>query len=229
MSTSGCLTHARAYLLLPAGRLASDAPTSAPIGTSQGFPSLGLEHICEDCLQVHTLFRGFRHHIIYKPTLSLMCLKLAASVDSYRLFDLIYRTKLWHFWKFLLEGLVEIWTTWCFSCHTLSMLPIGTCMTPNLHNCKLKKTQGHSSQFQRWWHPQAHHPSVNTPFWHCSCTCMGVQSYVHTSVDIPTFWEGSAYIFGNVLDCVNDDLHKLVTHICTEVFDLISKLSQLCI
>ncbi len=44
------------------------------------------------------------------------------------------------------------------------MLPIGTCMTPNLHKCKLKKTQGHSSQFQRWWHPQTHHPSVNTPF-----------------------------------------------------------------
>ena len=185
--TSWWHTSARCYTLLAFGRLAREAPTSASIGTSQWFPSLGLEHICEDCLQVHTLFRGFRPHIISKPTLYLMCLKLAGSFDSYMLFDLIYRTKLWHFWKFLLEGLVEIWTTWCFSCHTFIMLPIGTCMTPNLHKCKLKKTQGHSSQFQRWWHPQTHHPSVNTPFWHCSCTCMGVQSYVHTSVDIPTF------------------------------------------
>ena len=102
-------------------------------------------------------------------------------------FDLRYRAKLWHFWNFLLDGLIKIWTTWCFSFHTIIMFPIGTCMTPNLQKCKLKKTQGQSSQFQRWWHPQTHHPSVNTPFWPCSCTCMGVQSYVHTSVDIPTF------------------------------------------
>ena len=101
---------------------------------------------------------GFRLHIISKPTLYLMCLKLAGSFESYRRFDLIYMTKLWHFWYFLLNGLVEIWTTWCFSCHTFIMLPIGTCMTPNLHKCKLKKTQGHSSQFQRCWHPQTHHP-----------------------------------------------------------------------
>ena len=111
------------------------------------------------------IFRGFRPHIISKPTLYLMCLKLAGSFDSYRLFDLIYSTKLWHFWKFLLEGLVEIWTTWIFSCPTFIRFPIGTCMTPNLQKCRLKKTQGHSTQFQRWWHPQTHHPSVNTPFW----------------------------------------------------------------
>ena len=185
--TSWWHTSARFYTLLASCRLDTDAPTSASIGTSQWFSSLGLEHIFEDCLQVHTLFRGFRPHIISKPTLYLMCLKLAGSFDSYSLFDLICRTKLWHFWFFLLEGLVEIWTTWCFSCHTFIMFPIGTCMTPNLHKCKLKTTQGHSSQFQRWWHPQTHHPSVNTAFWHCSYTCMGAQSYVHTSVVIPTF------------------------------------------
>ena len=134
-----------------------------------------------------SFFTGFRPQIIPKPIIHLMCLKFVLFFVSYSPFDLIYMTKLWHFWKFLLEGLVEIWTTWCFSCHTLSMFPIGICITPNLHNCKLKKTQGHSSQFQRWWHPQTHHPSVNTPFWHCSCTCMGVQSYVHTSVGSPTF------------------------------------------
>ena len=187
MCTSWWHTSARCYTLLAFCRLDTDAPTSAPIGTSQWFSSLGLEHICEDCLQVDTFFIGFRLHIISKPTLYLMCLKLAGSFDSYMLFDLIYRTKLWHFLKMFVGGLVEFWTTWCFSCHTFIMLPIGTCMTPNLHNSKLKKTQWHSSQFQRWWHPQTHHPSVNTPFWHCSCTCMGVQSYVHTSVDIPSF------------------------------------------
>ena len=133
------------------------------------------------------LFRGLRPHIISKPTLYLICLKLAFSLIPIVLFDLIYRTKLWHFWKFLLEGLVEIWTTWIFSCPTFIRFPIGTCMTPNLQKCRLKKTQGHSSQFQRWWHPQSHHPSVNTPFCHCSCTCMGVHPYVHTSVDSPSF------------------------------------------
>ena len=94
-------------------------------------------------------FIGFRPHIISKPTLYLMCLKLAGSFDSYMLFDLIYRTKLWHFLKMFVGGLVEFWTTWCFSCHTFIRFPIGTCMPPNLHKCKLKKTQGHSSQFQR--------------------------------------------------------------------------------
>ena len=39
----------------------------------------------------------------------------------------------------------------------------------------LIKTQWHSTQFQRWWHPQTHHLSVNTPFFgiassHAWCT-----------------------------------------------------------
>ena len=168
-------------------QFATDAPTSAPIGTSQWLPSLGLEHICEDCLHMHPILKGFRPHFISKPILDLMCLKFASFFVSYSPFGLIYMTKLWPFWKFLLEGLLKIWTTWCFSCHTFIRFPIGTCMTPNPQKCKLKKTQGQSSHFQRWWHPQTHHPSVNTAFWHCSCTCMGVQSYVHTSVDNPTF------------------------------------------
>ena len=185
--TSWWHTSARCYTLLAFCRLDTDAPTSAPIGTSQWFSSLGLEHICEDCLQMQTFFRGVRAHFISQPILHLMCLKLAIFFVSSSLFDLRYRAKLWHFWNFLLDGLIKIWTTWCFSFHTIIMFPIGTCMTPNLQKCKLKKTQGQSIQFQRWWHPQTHHPSVNTHFWHCSCTCMGVQSYVHTSVDNPTF------------------------------------------
>ena len=43
---------------------------------------------------------------------------------------------------------------------------------------------------------------------------MGVQSYVHASVDSPTFKEGSAVMFGHVLDGVNEDLQRLVRHIC---------------
>ena len=158
-----------------------------PLALANDFQVWGLEHICEDCLQMHTFFRGVRAHFISQPILHLMCLKLAIFFVSSSPFDLRYRAKLWHFWNFLLDGLIKIWTTWCFSFHTIIMFPIGTCMTPNLQKCKLKKTQGQSIQFQRWWHPQTHHPSVNTHFWHCSCTCMGVQSYVHTSVDIPTF------------------------------------------
>ena len=38
---------------------------------------------------------------------------------------------------------------------------------------------------------------------------MGVQSYVHASVDSPTFKEGSAVMFGHVLDGVNEDLQKV--------------------
>ena len=183
-----CDTHlqgATPFLHL-AGLLQMHQPLH-PLALANDFQVWGLEHICEDCLQMHTFFRGVRAHFISQPILHLMCLKLAIFFVSSSPFDLRYRAKLWHFWNFLLDGLIKIWTTWCFSFHTIIMFPIGTCMTPNLQKCKLKKTQGQSSQFQRWWHPQTHHPSVNTPFWHCSCTCMGVQSYVHTSVDIPTF------------------------------------------
>ena len=180
-------TSARCYTLLAFGRFAADATTSSPIGTSQWCPSLvAWTHLWSLLAHVH-LFSGVRLHVISTPILHLMCLKLAICFVSYGLFDLICRTKLWHFWNFLLEELVEIWTTWILSCPTFIRFPIGTCMTPNIQKCKLKKTQGQSIQFQRWWHPQTHHPSVNTPFWHCSCTCMGVQSYVHTSVGSPTF------------------------------------------
>ena len=187
MCTSLWHTSARCYTLLAFGRFATDSPTSTPIGTSQWFPSLGAwTHLWRLFANAY-IFRGVRPHVISKPILYLMCLKVAIFFVSYSPFDLSYRTKLWHFWNFLLDGLMKIWTTWCFSCHTFNRFPIGTCMTPNLQKCKLKKTQGQSSQLQRWWHPQTHHPSVNTPFWPCSCTCMGVQSYVHTSVGSPTF------------------------------------------
>ena len=46
-------------------------------------------------------------------------------------------TKLWHFWKFLLEGLIKICTTWCSRFHTIISFPRGQCMTPNLQKCKL--------------------------------------------------------------------------------------------
>ena len=103
-------------------------------------------------------FSGVRPYVISKPILYLMCSKFAIFFVSYSPFDLSYMTKLWHFRKFLLAGLVGIWTTWIFSLPTFIRFPIGTCMTPNLQKCKLKKTQGQSSQFQRWWHPQTHHP-----------------------------------------------------------------------
>ena len=68
-----------------------------------------------------------------------MCLKFVLFFVSYSPFDLIYMTKLWHFWKFLLEGLMKICTTWCFSFHTIISFPIGQCMTPNLQKCKLNQ------------------------------------------------------------------------------------------
>ena len=105
-----------------------------------------------------SFFTCVRPHIIPKPITHLMCLKLVLFFVSYSPFDLIYMTKLWHFWKFLLEGLMKMCTTWCFSFHTIISFPIGQCMTPNLQKCKLKETQGQSIQFQRWWQPQTHHP-----------------------------------------------------------------------
>ena len=187
MCTSLWHTSARCYTLLAFGRFATDAPTSTPIGTSQWFPRLGAWTHLWILFAIAHLVRGVRAHFISQPILHLMCLNLAIFFVSSSPFDLRYRAKLCHFWNFRLDGLIKIWTTWCFSFHTIIMFPIGTCMTPNLQKCKLKKTEGQSIQFHRGWHPQTHHPSVNTHFWHCSCTCMGVQSYVHTSVDNPTF------------------------------------------
>ena len=86
-----------------------------------------------------SFFTGFRLHIIPKPIIHLMCLKVVLFFVSYSLLDLIYMTKLWHFWKFLLEGLMKICTTWCFSFHTIISFPIGQCMTPNLQKCKLNQ------------------------------------------------------------------------------------------
>ena len=133
-----------------------------------------------------SLFTGFRPHIIPKPIIHSMCLKFVLFFVSYSPFDLIYMTKLWHFLKFSFGGLIKICTTWCFSFHTIISFPIGQCMTPNLQKCKLNQITMAFKPFQRWWHPQTHHLSVNTPFWPCSCTCMGVKSYVHTSVANPT-------------------------------------------
>ena len=187
MCTSLWHTSARCYTLLAFGRFATYAPTSTPIGTSQWFPSLGAwPHLWRLFANAHLFQRcPGSFHISVNSAFSVF--ETCNFLCSSSLFDLSYRAKLWHFWKFLLDGLNKIWTTWCFSFHTIIMFPIGTCMTPNLQKCKLKKTQGQSLQFQRWWHPQTHHPSVNTHFWHCSCACMVVQSYVHTSVDNPTF------------------------------------------
>ena len=51
-----------------------------PLALANDFQVWGLEHICEDCLQMHTLFRGVRAHCISQPILHLMCLKLAISL-----------------------------------------------------------------------------------------------------------------------------------------------------
>ena len=88
---------------------------------------------------MHTLFRGWRPHFISKPTLHLMCLTFAIFSVSSSLFDLFYRTKLCPFWKFLLEGLMQICTTWCFSVHLSIRFPIGNGMQPNVQKCKLKQ------------------------------------------------------------------------------------------
>ena len=87
-------------------------------------------------------------------------------------------------------------------------------MTPNLLQFKVKQNTGTFNSISKLM------TSTNTPplsqhnFWHCNFTAMGVQSYVHASVDSPTFKEGSAVMFGHVLDGVNEDLQRLVRHIC---------------
>ena len=68
-----------------------------------------------------------------------MCLKLATCCVSYGLFGLICRSKLCTFWNFLLEGLVKICTTWCFSFHTSISFPIGNGNPPNLQKCNLNQ------------------------------------------------------------------------------------------
>ena len=47
----------------------------------------------------------------------------------------------------------------------------------------LIKTQWHSTQFQRWWHPQTHHLSVNTPF----LALQVLQRFLSLSVQDPPF------------------------------------------
>ena len=135
-----------------------------------------------------SFFRCFRPHIIPNPIMHLMCVKCVLFFVSYSPFDLIYRTKLWPFWKFLLEGLMNICTTWCFSFQTIISFPIGQCMTPNLQKCKLNQITMAFKPISKMV------TSTNTPplsqhtfFCPCSCTWMGVKSYVHTSVDSPTF------------------------------------------
>ena len=58
-----------------------------PLALANDSQVWGLEHICEDCLQMHTLFRGVRAHLIYQPILHLICLKLAIS-----LFPIVFLT-----------------------------------------------------------------------------------------------------------------------------------------
>ena len=191
--TSWWHTSARCYTLLAVDRFDSGAPTSAHIGTSQWFPSLvAWTHLWSLLAHVH-LFRGVRLHVISNPILHLMCLKLATCVVYYGLFDLSCRTKLCPFWKFILEGLFKNCTTWSFSLHTFSMFPIGTCMTPNLQKCKLKKTQGQSIQFQRWWHPQTHHPQSTHIFgiavahaWVYNLMCIPLLTILHSKRELQT-------------------------------------------
>ena len=196
MCTSWWHTSARCYTLLAFCRFAPGAPTSAPIGTSQWSPSLGLEHICEDCLHMHPILRGVRPQFISKPILDLRCVKFASFFVSYSPFGLIYMTKLWPFWKFLWEGLLKIWTTWCFSCHTFIRFPIGTCMTPNIQKCKLKIAQWHSSHFQRWWHPQTHHPQSTHLFgsavahaWVYNLMCIPLLTFLPSKREMHTLLE----------------------------------------
>ena len=120
-----------------------------------------------------SFFTGFRPHIIPKPITHLMCLKFVLFFVSYSPFDLIYMTKLLHFWKFILEGLMKICTTWCFSFHTIISFPIGQCMTPNLQKCKLNQITMTFKPISKMV------TSTNTPplsqhtfFWHCKFTCM---------------------------------------------------------
>ena len=121
---------------------------------------------------MHTLFRGWRPHFMSKPILHLMCLNNVVFFVYYSPFYLVYMTNLWHFCKCLLDGLMQICTTWCFSFHTSICFPKENGMPPNIQKCKLKQTQWHSTQFQRWWHPQTHNLSVNTP-------CLALQFHIH--------------------------------------------------
>ena len=102
-------------------------------------------------------------------------------------FDLIVRTKLCSFWNFLLEGLKQIYTTWDFSFHSSITLPIGTCMTPNLQQFKVKQNTGTFNSISKLMTstntaPLSQHNFLALQFHSHGCTilcaCLCWQSYI---------------------------------------------------
>ena len=117
MCTSLWHTSARCYTLLAFCRLDTDAPTSAPIGTSQWFPSLGAwTHLWRLFANAH-LFQRCPGSFHISANSAFNVFETCNFFGSNSPFDLRYRAKLWHFEIFF-------WMCWSifggpggFCCH----------------------------------------------------------------------------------------------------------------